>query len=68
MRGLGTLWHIRTRKNIRTMQSLLTNTGPARATWPRVREMESLILEKKRLQARRAIAHALRQGGIIPRV
>ena len=39
--------YIRTRKNIRTMQSLLTSMGPMRFTWRRLRESGLLMLEER---------------------
>ncbi|MGA9351841.1 MAG: hypothetical protein WBW48_23980 [Anaerolineae bacterium] len=62
MNGFGALWRIRTHKHIRTKRSIPTNTGPARAAWPRLQETESLTLEEERLKARRA-EHEKRQAG-----
>lgn len=55
MSGFGALWCIRTRKHIRTMRSIPTSIGPARATWPRLQETELLTLEEERLQARQRL-------------
>lgn len=48
IRGLGV---IRTGKNIKTMRSIRTNTGPGRRTWQRVQEREQLESEEARLKA-----------------
>jgi len=53
--------YIRTRKNIRTMQSLLTSMGPARFTWRRLRESELLMLEERKWRAQRRFLHELRR-------
>jgi len=53
MRKPATLPYIRTRRNIRTMQSLLTSLRPQRFFWPRLRETEMLRIEAKQLSARR---------------
>ena len=52
MNGFGTLWRTRTHKNIHTLRSLRTHTGPGRASWPRCQETEQLTIEAKRLAAR----------------
>jgi hypothetical protein len=59
MNGFGDLWRIRTRKHIRTMRSLRTQTGSARALWPRLQESERQKVEMERLRKRRRL-HAQR--------
>jgi hypothetical protein len=59
MSAFGTLWRIRTCRHIRTMHSLLKNTGEGRALWPRLQEAERCSREMIRLQARRRF-HRLR--------
>jgi hypothetical protein len=51
--GFGALWRIPTHRHVRTMRSVLTNTGPGLALWPRLQETERQRFELKRLQARR---------------
>jgi len=51
VRGVGV---IRTGKNIKTMRSIRSSTGPGRRTWQRVQEREQLEQEEKRLKARRS--------------
>ena len=55
MSGFGTLWRIRTRKHVRTSNSVPISTRPARATWPRLQETELLTLQGKRLEARQRL-------------
>jgi hypothetical protein len=57
--GFGSLWRVRTRKHIRTMRSLRTQTGSARALWPRLQESERQKVEMERLRKRRHL-HAQR--------
>ena len=62
MSGFGALWRIRTRKHIRTLRSIPTSTGPARADWPKHQETELRMLEEERLKARQA-EHENRRAG-----
>ena len=64
MSGFGTLWRIRTGKNIRSQRSVATGTSSSAAAWPRSQETEQLRLEAERLQARRRL-HQRRQAGWI---
>ena len=58
MSSFGSLWRVKTRKHIRTMNSIATTTGPALATlYEALRQRES-----KRLTARRRF-HAQREAG-----
>lgn len=41
---------IRTHRHVRTMRSILTDTGPARTHWPRLRESEQIQRSVRRLQ------------------
>ena len=52
--------YIRTRKNTRTMRSLLTSVRPQRFAWPRLRETELLAQEHLRWQARRSARRPVR--------
>jgi len=38
---------VRTNKNIRTSNSIRTNTGPGQATWTRLKETEQLQSEER---------------------
>lgn len=58
IRGLGV---IRTRKNIKTMHSLRTSTGPGRRTWQRVQEREQLEAEEAKLKARQSLWEKIRE-------
>ena len=42
---------IRTHQHIRTMRSVRTNTGPARAAWPRLQETERLSSRPVRVKS-----------------
>lgn len=55
-------WRLRSHKHMRTMRSVFTNTGPARACWPRLQETERMGLEMDRLHTRQRL-HARRQAG-----
>jgi hypothetical protein len=55
MSGFSVLRRIKTSKHIRTRRSILTNTGPSRALWPRLQETERLEWEGKRREARRRL-------------
>jgi hypothetical protein len=55
MNGFGALWRIRTRKHVRTSNSVPISTGPGRAAWPRLQETELLMMEEERLKARWAL-------------
>ncbi len=44
---------IRTQKNIRTRHSIPTSTGPGRARWPRLKEVEQLQAEEKHVNSGR---------------
>jgi hypothetical protein len=59
MNGFGDLWRIRTHKHIRTTRSLRTQTGSARALWPRLQESERQRVEMEHLRKRRRL-HAHR--------
>ena len=59
MSGFGNLWRSRTRKHVRTMYSIPTNTGPGQVRWPRLRETERIGWEMERLLARQR-SHARR--------
>jgi hypothetical protein len=71
MANSGVLWRIKTHRNIRTLLSLPTNTGPRRLVvespgggWSRLQETDHLIVEKKRtcceLRAPRSVLGNLR--------
>ncbi len=53
MKRLSALGRIRTHRNIRTRYSILTSTGPGRARWPRLREVEQLYVEEKHVKSGR---------------
>jgi hypothetical protein len=59
--GFGAVWRIRTHRHVRTMRSVFTCAGTARAAWPRLQETERVKLETDRLRERRR-QHSRRAG------
>jgi hypothetical protein len=58
MSSFGSLWRVKTRQHIRTMNSIATTTGPALATLAEAHRRR----ETRRLKARR-LFHAQREAG-----